>query len=207
MEKAGYPLEVESVSVKVQIEVKYSEEFAGLNADFSDGPLVYAAGLSNTYRVETFEISHPGPVEAHFFQEGQRWQSISLLITGHVVFKSVGLVPSTLDIGESHLPGYFNSSNADFNDIWWFGARAAALSCLEEASQQAMWEVDQDGSLVRGMRPALSSQGAFYKTTRYNSRQRSSGVDLGGQLPSPWHPLPTVYSYTWLGINQITLCS
>ena len=47
-------MEVESVSVKVQIEVKYSEEFAGLNADFSDGPLVYAAGLSNTYRVETF---------------------------------------------------------------------------------------------------------------------------------------------------------
>lgn len=163
VEKAGCPFfEVESVSGKVQIEVKYSEEFAGLNADFSDGPLVYAAGLSNTYRVETFEISHPGPVEAHFFQEGQRWQSISLLITGHVVFKSVGLVPSTLDIGESHLPGYFNSSNADFNDIWWFGARAAALSCLEEASQQAMWEVDQDGSLVRGMRPALSSHGAFF---------------------------------------------
>ncbi len=60
-EVAGVPIfEVDSVSGKVQIEVKFSEEFAGLDAVYSDGPFPFATALSNTYRVETFEIITPG---------------------------------------------------------------------------------------------------------------------------------------------------
>lgn len=57
-EVSGYPSgNVESFTGKVQIEFKYSEEFAGqVNNLFGDGPFPFAQGLSNAYRKATVEI-------------------------------------------------------------------------------------------------------------------------------------------------------
>lgn len=73
-EVAGVPIfEVEYVSGKVQIEVKFSEEFAGLDAVYSDGPFPFATALSNTYRVETFEIINPGQSVQIRGNHGHHW--------------------------------------------------------------------------------------------------------------------------------------
>ncbi|PMD47005.1 glycoside hydrolase family 78 protein [Hyaloscypha variabilis F] len=157
-EVAGYPwFNVESVSGKVQIEVKYSEEFSGLNNNFSDGPFSFAVGLANTYRVETFEVTETGSFQAYLIQGGQRWQSIRLLTSGIITFSSIGV--------------------AALNDIWKLGARAASAACVEQGTQKAIWDVGSDGTLVRGMRAANSIQGAFFEdyTLEFDAKIERAG--------------------------------
>ena len=73
-EVAGYPyFVVSSLTKPVQVELKYSEQFDGLNHVWGDGPFDFANGLSNTYRVETFNVTKPGRYESFFIQGGQRW--------------------------------------------------------------------------------------------------------------------------------------
>ncbi|KAE9363347.1 glycoside hydrolase family 78 protein [Stipitochalara longipes BDJ] len=177
-EVAGYPwFDVESVSGKVQVEVKYSEEFSGLNTNFSDGPFSFAVGLSNTYRVETFEVTESGPFQAYLIQGGQRWQSIRLLTNGSITFSSVGFESSIPVVDVGNLPGTFNSSDATLNSIWKLGARAASAACVEQGSQKTIWDVDSDGALVRGMRAANSIQGAYFEdyTLEFDARIERAG--------------------------------
>jgi hypothetical protein len=69
-EVAGYPyFEVAGYTGKVQIEVKYSEPFAGLNGPYSDGLFVFGIGISNSFRVETFEIHKIGSFKAFHYRE------------------------------------------------------------------------------------------------------------------------------------------
>jgi hypothetical protein len=105
-EVAGYPtFDVLSISGNVQLEVKYAEAFQALSTNFSDGPYPFAFGLSNTYRVETFEVTSPGTFEAFLLQGGQRWQSIRLLTPGSIEFSSVGFKPSVPVVDIGSLPG------------------------------------------------------------------------------------------------------
>jgi hypothetical protein len=91
-EVLGTPtLEISAISGPTQIELKYTEEFAGLNNIYGDGPWTFANGLSNTFRTETFEITKPGPLQSFFLQGGLRWQSITLLTNTSVTFSSIGL--------------------------------------------------------------------------------------------------------------------
>lgn len=118
-EVAGYPFfHVVSVTGTVQIEVKYSEEASGLKHDFSDGPFPFAIALANTYRVETFEITEPGRIDAFLLQGGQRWQSIKLITDGDVSFSLVGFVPSIPVVEIDYLPGRFTTDDDNLNEIW-----------------------------------------------------------------------------------------
>lgn len=72
-EVAGYPFfTVTKLTDEVQIEVKYTEAFDGLLAPCGDGPWVFSVGLSNTFRVETFEVAKTRRLEAFLLQGGQR---------------------------------------------------------------------------------------------------------------------------------------
>ncbi|KAI9645200.1 hypothetical protein NHQ30_005934 [Ciborinia camelliae] len=161
---AGYPFyDVESINGIVQIEVKYSEEFNGLNSNFSDGPFPFVSSLSNTYRVETFELTKAGTIEAFLLQGGQRWQSIRLLTSGCVTFSTLGFTASAANLDVSKLPGRFESDNAILNDIWTLGVRAVSLACIDRGTQGSMWEFDENGALVRGMRPGLTMKGISFE--------------------------------------------
>ncbi|KAK6598866.1 RhaA is able to hydrolyze alpha-1 [Botrytis cinerea] len=164
-EVAGYPFyDVEFISGKVQIEVKYSEEFIGLDTNFSDGPFPFASGLSNTYRVETFEVTETGPFEAFLLQGGQRWQSIRLLTSGSVVFSTIGFTASVPDIDAT---------------------RASSLACIDRGSQGSMWEFDVNGALVRGMKPGLTIQGASFQnyTLEFNTMIKRGGIGWAIGIP------------------------
>ncbi|KEY72227.1 hypothetical protein S7711_00226 [Stachybotrys chartarum IBT 7711] len=179
-EVAGYPFfEVESVHGHVQVEVKYSEEAIGLNHNFSDGPFPYAVALANTYRVETYEITEPGRIDAFLLQGGQRWQSIRLLTDGEVVFTAVGFVPSIPVVDMDDLPGTFTSDNEMLNDIWKLGARAAVASCVESGTQKTMWEIDEEnGAFIRGMRAGTTPNGTFFEnyTLEFDTKIQSGGI-------------------------------
>ena len=178
-EVAGYPtFDVLSLSRKVQIEVKYAEAFQALFSNFSDGPYPFATGLSNTYRVETFEVTTTGQFEAFLLQGGQRWQSIRLLSPGSIAFSYVGFKASVPVVDVDNLPGKFECDDEELNAIWMLGAKAASLSCLEQGTQRETWQVNKSGTFIRGMRSGVSAEGAFLKdyTLEFDARIERGGI-------------------------------
>jgi hypothetical protein len=89
----------------VQFEVKYAEEFSALHDPQSDGPWPFSNGLSNTFRVETFNITGSGYFESFFVQGGQRWETVRLLTNGSVTLDNVGFRSTTQHIDVNVLPG------------------------------------------------------------------------------------------------------
>lgn len=161
---AGYPFfEVSSVDGPVQIEVKYSEQYDGLLQPWSDGPYPFAPGLSNAFRVETFNITAPGTVTAFLLQGGQKWQSVRLLSGHSVSFSNVGFRASVETTTVDDLPGQFDCSDGSLNEIWNLGAKAATAACVDQGTQGPVWEIDPvNGAYVRSTRPAQSVIGAAF---------------------------------------------
>ncbi|KAJ5291321.1 glycoside hydrolase family 78 protein [Penicillium angulare] len=159
-EVAGFPyFQVSQLDGPVQIEVKYTEQFDGLNHVWADGPYYMASGLSNTFRVETFNITEPGTVKSYFIQGGQRWQSIKLLTKGHVTFEEFGFIPTIDHVDLEDLPSTFSSSNPTYNAIWKLGANAVTAACFDANSQTSTWDITADGAYIRGQKPAVSAAG------------------------------------------------
>ena len=159
-EALGFPtLEVKSVSELAQIELKYTEEFAGLNNEYGDGPWTFTNGLSNTFRTETFEITGPGSIQSFFLQGGLRWQSIHLLTNGSISFSSIGLQTDAPIIPSNRLPGSFNSSNSLYNEIWGLGGKAVQAACVDGGTLKPTWEITGDGAFIRGQQSAQSIKG------------------------------------------------
>ncbi|KAE8345118.1 hypothetical protein BDV24DRAFT_148538 [Aspergillus arachidicola] len=163
-ERAGYPFfVVSSLSQPVQLEVKYSEEFNGLNHPFSDGPYSFSNQLGNTFRVETFNITKAGRVTSSLLQGGQRWQSIRLLTSGTVTLSHVGFDATIDTVEPEDLPGQFSCDDDVLNEIWKLGARAATAACFDKGSQKAIWEVDPvKGVYARSVRPSVSVKGTAF---------------------------------------------
>ncbi|KAB8222926.1 Six-hairpin glycosidase-like protein [Aspergillus novoparasiticus] len=163
-ERAGYPFfVVSSLSQPVQLEVKYSEEFNGLNHPFSDGPYSFSNQLGNTFRVETFNITKAGRVTSSLLQGGQRWQSIRLLTSGTVTLSQVGFDATIDTVEPEDLPGQFSCDDDVLNEIWKLGARAATAACFDKDSQKAIWEVDPvKGVYARSVRPSVSVKGTAF---------------------------------------------
>lgn len=159
-EVAGYPyFEISNVKGPVQIEVKYTEQFDGLNHVWADGPYYFTNGLSNSFRVETFNITKPGKLESYFVQGGQRWQSIKVLTKGHITLTEVGFVPTIDHINPDNLPSTFSCSNPTYNEIWKLGANAVAAACFDANSQPSTWEITEEGAYIRGQKPGPGVNG------------------------------------------------
>ncbi|KAI9730686.1 MAG: hypothetical protein M1834_005654 [Cirrosporium novae-zelandiae] len=158
---AGYPYFVVSSlgSGPVQIEVKYTEPFEGLNHPWGDGPWTYNSGLANTWRVETFNVTNTGYFDSYFIQGGQRWESVRLLTEGSIAFSEVGFKSIVSQIDVDSLPGHFECSNEDYNEIWRLGARSVNWACVEAGTQSSTFEITDDGALIRGQRAAISALG------------------------------------------------
>ncbi|QMW28911.1 Six-hairpin glycosidase-like protein [Aspergillus flavus] len=163
-ERAGYPFFViSSLSQPVQLEVKYSEEFNGLDHPFSDGPYSFSNQLGNSFRVETFNITKTGKVTSSLLQGGQRWQSIRLLTSGTVTLSQVGFDATIDTVEPEDLPGQFSCDDDVLNEIWKLGARAATAACVDKDSQKAIWEVDPvEGVYARSVRPSVSVKGTAF---------------------------------------------
>ncbi|KAL1621742.1 hypothetical protein SLS54_005265 [Diplodia seriata] len=163
-EIGGFPfIEVTDVpTCGVQIESRYSEAKASLDLPQADGPWTFSNGLSNTFRVETFNVSSPGRLQSFFIQGGQRWQAIKLLGEGSFTFCGAGMASGNDIRTIEELPGNFNSSNDMYNKIWALGVRSAQQACIASGSAPSTWEITNDGVFVRGQAPAQSSLGTEY---------------------------------------------
>ncbi|KAE8381304.1 Six-hairpin glycosidase-like protein [Aspergillus bertholletiae] len=178
-ERAGYPFfVVSSLSQPVQLEVKYSEEFNGLDHPFSDGPYSFSNQLGNSFRVETFNIARTGRITSPLLQGGQRWQSIRLLTKGVVEFSQVGFDATVDTVEPEDLPGQFSCDDDVLNEIWKLGARAATAACVDKHSQKAIWQVDAgNGVYMRSVRPSVSLNGTAFAnyTLEFETRIEKGG--------------------------------
>jgi hypothetical protein len=155
---AGFPY-IDIVSGAGQIELKYTEDFDGLNQLYGDGPWTFVVGLANSFRTETFNITGPGRIQSTLLQGAQRWETVTLLTDDTIVVSSPGFEPSVEVCPRQTLPGSFSASNQNYTEIWGLGARAVQLACFDKKSQPQTWEITADGAYIQGQQPANSPLG------------------------------------------------
>ncbi|KAI4789734.1 Six-hairpin glycosidase, partial [Aureobasidium sp. EXF-8845] len=195
-EVAGYPFfQVSGFQGKVQIESRYTEDLGDIDLPFSDGPFSFGQGLTNSYRVETFEVTSACQLKSYLAQGGQRWQTLRLLTSGSVTFTKVGFKATVDQLDYNRLPGQFTSSNPLYNEIWKLGARAAGASCFAAGAYKTIWETSsENGVFLRGSRAGLSLKAESF--TNYNLTF-SGKIQRGGLGWTMAYPVAT----RWGGIQ------
>jgi hypothetical protein len=159
-EVAGFPFfNVTALSGLVQVEVKYTEEFSGLLQPYSDGPWTFSNGLSNTFRVETFNVTTTGYTESFFVQGGQRWQSARLITNGSITIDGLGFRSTASNIDLEMLPGHLKTNDEVYNAVFNLGGRVVQAACVDAGNAPSTWEITKDGALVRGQASAQSALG------------------------------------------------
>ncbi|KAF3039022.1 hypothetical protein E8E12_007438 [Didymella heteroderae] len=159
-EMAGFPFfNIAALSGTVQIEVKYTEEFSGLLQPYSDGPWTFSNGLSNTFRVETFNVTDTGYIESFFVQGGQRWQSARLITNGSVTIDRLGLRSTAENIAADKLPGHLKTQDEVIDSVFDLGGRVVQAACIDAGNAPSTWEITHDGAYVRGQASAQSALG------------------------------------------------
>jgi hypothetical protein len=197
-EAGGFPyIEVQGFQGDLQFELKYSEQWNGLNQPNGDGPFTFAVALANTYRTETFNVQAPGPIESFFLQGGLRWQSISLLTNGSITLSDVGIRATVPTLTLDQMPGHVRSSNELYTKIWGLGARTVQSLCLETGSQPSTWQLTDEGVLIRGQQTAQSALGHEFAnyTLEFSTKILRGGTGWRvASTPAPYGPLFVITS-------------
>lgn len=159
-EVAGFPFfDVSALSGLVQIEVLYTEEFSGLTQPYSDGPWTFSNGLSNTFRVETFNVTNTGYLESFFVQGGQRWQTARLITNGSVMISRLGFRLTSSNVDVDKLPGHLKTGDDVYNRVLDLGGRVVQAACVDAGNAPSTWELTSEGAIIRGQATAQSSLG------------------------------------------------
>lgn len=197
-EVGGKPIFTSSAAA--QLEVRYTEAYAGLLQPQGDGPYPFAISLADTYRSHNISLRSGEQYQSQLVQGGQRWQAI--IASGPTTLDSVGFTPtfSTLDADE--LPSQFSCSDETLNDIWRLGARTAVAACYEKQSQPTTWSLSSQGVLIQGQRPALTRK--FYAMEPYTLTFESR-IKHGGTGWAVGYPVSTLNGGLLLYIRNDTL--
>ena len=133
----------------------------------ADGPWTFSNGLSNTFRVETFNVSNAGYLESFFVQGGQRWQTVRLLTNDSVTIESIGMRATSQHTDANQLPGHLKTNNEVYNRIFDLGSRVAQVACVDAGNAPSTWEISDEGALIRGQATAQSAEGVLMKAANY----------------------------------------
>lgn len=214
IEVAGFPfLDVRSLSGPAQLEVKYAEQYPAILENMADGPLTFSNGLSNTFRIETFNVTGTGYVESFFIQGGQRWQTVRLLTNKSVELQGLGFRATSQHTLAKELPGRLKTGVNAYDRIFGLGGRAVQVACVDSGNAPTTWEITGDGALVRGQAAAQSILGqeqANY-TMSFDTKIVRGGtgwrVATSVQPYGPYFVLTSNYSdgSTFVNINRTLL--
>lgn len=136
----------------------------------------------NSFRHETFNISHSGTIESYFIQGGLRWQSVSLIGDTPITIRKAGLRPSVNITNPESLPGSFSTSKDMYQKVWNLGGRAVQAACVEKYSQPSTWEISDQGALIRGQFPAVSALGNGFGNYTLEFRTKISTGGTGWRV-------------------------
>ncbi|KAI7332257.1 hypothetical protein KC315_g4726, partial [Hortaea werneckii] len=78
----------------------------------------------------------------------------------------------------SELPAQLNTSNPTYDSIWGLGARAAEVSCVDAGNAPSTWQVEPDGTIIRGQAPAQSVKGLTFEnyTMEFSNKIMKGGI-------------------------------
>lgn len=165
---------------------RYTEDLGDIDLPFSDGPFSFGQGLTNSYRVETFEVTSACQLKSYLAQGGQRWQTIRLLTSGSVTFTKVGFKATVDKLDYNRLPGQFTSSNPLYNEIWKLGARAAGASCFAADAYKTIWETSSDnGVFIRGSRAGLTTKAETFENYNLTFSAKIQRGGIGWTMAYP----------------------
>lgn len=126
------------------------------------------AAAMDTYRVNRYNISSPGPVTNRLVQGAFRYQKLNLTSSGSLKLAHVGVHLTTDATPIEELPGAFNSSDEALNRIWEAGARTVQLTEIPKDSIPDFYTVTPEGTIAESQAPQVYGDAAGAQLTTYS---------------------------------------
>ncbi|KAF4624781.1 hypothetical protein G7Y89_g13386 [Cudoniella acicularis] len=133
-------------------EMTYSETRVLLDRYMGDGPLPLAASL-DTYRKNRYNITRNMTYTNRLIQGGERYQKLNLSTPGQLVLKSVGIISTVSTTPVTQLPGSFQCSDDQLNQIWQTGARTVQRTEIAARSIPEFYQISEQGLFAESQAP------------------------------------------------------
>jgi alpha-L-rhamnosidase len=160
----GIPFfDVTSESGSPTLQAGYSEGEQYESAT-GDGSTPWAEG--DPSRHDDYTVTGAGTITNQYVQGGERFEEITLTTAGSVTLSGLGLDYIADDTQAGSLPGYFDSSDNELNQIWYDSEYTDQLDSVPAESLPGTWSVTggvlQAGGSSAGNGVGLLSQGSSW---------------------------------------------
>ncbi len=152
----GIPFfDVRSVIGTPTLTASYSEGRQYLGTEGDQAPSASPAGDDS--RADTVIVAYPGLLTTGLIQGGERYERIALTTPGRLTLVSAGIEFTAMRATAGAYRGWFDSSSALLNRIWFDGAYTTQLDEIRANSVPPPWQI-VDGALrtVQGSAQLLS---------------------------------------------------
>jgi alpha-L-rhamnosidase len=182
-EMGGLPyFDVSAESGSPKLEAGYSEGLNYLSAT-GDGATPWAEGDSS--RADTYTVTGPGTITNPAVQGGERYEEITLTSPGTVTLSAAGI---RYIADRSAYQGYFLSSSAELNKIWYGSAYTAQIDSVPPDSLPSNWTFKNGVMDANGGDVGLLNQGSSWTdyTDTFGMRivSNQAGWVVRGQDPN-----------------------
>jgi alpha-L-rhamnosidase len=134
---------VSSESGSPTLQAGYSESSLYIGPT-GDGSSPWAEGDPKRY--DDYTVTGAGTITNQYVQGGERYEEITLTTPGTVTLSGIGVNYIADQTQASALPGYFDSSNTELNQIWYDSEYTDQLDSVPAESLPGSWQVT-DGAL------------------------------------------------------------
>ncbi|KAL5313671.1 hypothetical protein ACEPPN_018092 [Leptodophora sp. 'Broadleaf-Isolate-01'] len=150
----GFPtFEVSLISGDTSVfEMTYSETRSLLDKYMGDGPIPLAASL-DTYRVNRYNITQNTTYTNRLIQGGQRYQKLNLSTAGELTLNHVGVTSTISNTPVTDLPGSFQCSDDQLNQIWQVGARTIQQTEILAGTTPEFYQISDQGLFAESQAP------------------------------------------------------
>ena len=129
---------VSSESGSPTLQAGYSESSLYISPT-GDGSTPWAEGDPKRY--DDYTVTGAGTITNQYVQGGERYEEITLTTPGTVTLSGIGVTYIADQTQASALPGYFDSSNSELNQIWYDSEYTDQLDSVPAESLPGSWQV------------------------------------------------------------------
>ena len=193
---------VSSESGSPTLQAGYSESSLYISPT-GDGSTPWAEGDPKRY--DDYTVTGAGTITNQYVQGGERYEEVTLTTPGTVTLSGIGVNYIADQTQASALPGYFDSSNSQLNQIWYDSEYTDQLDSVPAESLPGSWQVTGgvlqasgplDGSAV-GVLNGGSSWGNYTMSFQTQIVDNQSGWFVRGQDAGDG------YAPSWLPTNPM----
>ena len=134
------------------LQAGYSESSLSVSPT-GDGSTPWAEGDPKRY--DDYAVTSAGTITNQYVQGGERYEEITLTTPGTVTLSGIGVTYIADQTQASALPGYFDSSNTELNQIWYDSEYTDQLDSVPAESLPGSWQVT--GGVLQASGPLSGS--------------------------------------------------